>query len=77
MTTIREISPEQIILHVVTNDLKSDKTASQTASSIIELQNSLKNETNSIYFSLIVPRNDSLNNKMNEVDSRLRNMCQQ
>lgn len=77
MTTIREISPEQIIFHVVTNDLKSDKTASQTASSIIELQNSLKNETNSIYFSLTVPRNDSLNNEMNEVDSRLRNMCQQ
>ena len=77
MTTIREISPEQIILHVVTNDLKSGKTASQTASSIIELQNFLKNETNSIYFSLIAPRNYSLNNKMNEADSRLRNMCQQ
>ena len=33
--TIREINPEHIILHVGTNDLKSEKTASQIANSLI------------------------------------------
>ena len=66
--TIRDINPEHTIFHVGTNDLKSEKTASQIANSIIELANSLRNETNSIHVSLIVPRNDNLNNKVNEVD---------
>ena len=75
--TITEINPKHITLHDGTNDLKSEKIANQKASSIIELANSLKNETNSIYVSLIVPRNDNLNNKVSEVNSRLINMCQQ
>ena len=44
---------------------------------MIELANSLKSETKSICVSLIVPRNDKLNNKVNEVNSCLTNMCQQ
>ena len=63
--TIREVNPEHIILHVGTNDLNSEKTASQISNSIIDLANSLKNETNNIHVSLIVPRNDNLNNKVN------------
>ena len=54
--------------------MNSDKTASQIANSIVELALSLKNENNNIYVSLIVPRNDNLNNKVNEVNSRLTNM---
>ena len=73
--TIRDFNPEHIIIHVGTNDLNSEKTASQIASSIIELAASLKNETNKIYISLIVPRYDELNNKVNEVNIRLMNMC--
>ena len=75
--TIRELNPEHIILHVGTNDLNTEKTASQVSKSILDLVNSLKNETNTIHASLIVPRNDHLNNKVNEVNSRLINMCQQ
>ena len=73
--TIRGINPEHIILHFGTNDLKSEKTAIQIPNSIVELANSLKNETNSIHVSLIVLRNDNLNNKLNEVNSRLTNVC--
>ena len=73
--TIRDFNPEHIIIHVGTNDLNSEKTASQIASSIIELATSLKNKTNKIYTSLIVPRYDELNNKVNEVNIRLMNMC--
>ena len=75
--TIREVSPEHIILHVGTNDLNSEKTVSKISNSIIDLANSLKNETNNIHVSLIVPRNDNLNNKVNEVNNRLINMCEQ
>ena len=73
--TIRDFNPEHIILHVGTNDLNSEKTASQIANSIIELALSLKNETNNIHVSLIVPRQDEFNNKANEVNLRLINMC--
>ena len=72
--TICDFNPEHIIIHVGTNDLNSEKTTSQIASSIIELATSLKNETNKIYISLIVPRYDELN-KVNEVSIRLINMC--
>ena len=75
--TIREVNPEHIILHVGTNDLNSEKTSSQISNSMIDLANSLKNETNNIHVSLIVPRNDNLNNKVKEVNNRLINMCEQ
>ena len=53
--TIRELNPEHIILHVGTNDLNSERTASQISKSILDLVNSLRNETNTIHVSLIVP----------------------
>ena len=73
--TIREFNPNYIILHVGTNELKSSKTASQISRSIIDLALSLQSETNAVTISLIVPRKDSLNNKAQEVNSRLINMC--
>ena len=41
--TIRELNPQHIILHVGTNNLNSEKTASQISNSILDLANSLKN----------------------------------
>ena len=55
------------ILNCKTNDLSSERTASQIARSIIELALTLK--------SLFVPRNDNLNNKANGVNSCLIYMC--
>ena len=75
--TIRELNPDHIILHVGINDLNTEKTACQISNSILDLANSVKNETNTIHVSLTVPRNDHLNNKVNEVNSRLINVCQQ
>ena len=43
--------------------------------SVIDLALSLKSETNAVKISLIVTRKDSLNNKAQEVNSRLTNMC--
>ena len=62
-------------MNVGTNELKSSKTTSQISRSVIDLALSLKSETNTLTISLIVPRKDSLNNKAQEVNSRLINMC--
>ena len=58
--TVRDFNPDHIILHCGTNDLSSERTASQIAKSIIELALSLKSKDNKISISLIVPRNDNL-----------------
>ena len=73
--SVRDFNPDHIILHCGTNDLSSERTASQIARSIIELALTLKSEDNKILISLIVPRNDNLDNKANEVKSRLIYMC--
>ena len=65
--TVRDFNPEHI-LHCGTNNLSSERTASQIAKSIIELALSLKNK---IPIFLIVPQNDNLNNKASEVNSYL------
>ena len=75
--TIKDFDPEHIIIHVGTNDLNSERTASQIANSIINLQQSLKSNNNTVTISLIVPRNDVLNNKAHEVNNRLVNMCKE
>ena len=75
--TIREDTPDNIILHDGTNDLRSEKTSSQIAKAIIELAMSLKTDENSVIVSSIVPRFDNLNNKANEVNNRLVHMCRE
>ena len=75
--TIRDINPQQIILHVGTNDLKRERTTSQIAKSIIDLSISLKKHGNIIVVLGIVPRLDELNNKAVELNNRLELMCMQ
>ena len=73
--TVQDFNPEHIILHCGTNDLNSEQTASQIARFNIELALSLKSKDNKISISLIVPRNDNLNNKASEVNCCLVHMC--
>ena len=63
--SVQDFNPDHIILYCGTNDLSSERTASQIARSIIELALTLKSQDNKILVSLIVPRNDNLNNKAN------------
>ena len=72
--TIRDINPQQVILHVGTNNLKTERTASQIAKSIIDLSISLMKNENMIAVSDIVPRLDELNNKAMEVNNHLKLM---
>ena len=57
------------------NNLNSEQTATQIARSIIELALSLKSKDNKISVYLIVPKNDNINNKANEVNCPLIHMC--
>ena len=75
--TIRDDKPDHVILYTGTNDLRSDKIASLIARSIAELTMSLKDNDNSVIVSGIVPRNDNLNNKANEVNNRSLLMCKE
>ena len=40
--TLRDDKPDNVILHAGTNDIRTEKTASQTAKSIMDLTTSLK-----------------------------------
>ena len=72
--TLRDFNLEHIILHVGTNDLNTERTASQIAKSIVDLCQSLKTDTNTIRVSLIIPRYDNLHSKANELNCRLMDM---
>ena len=72
-----ETNQQQIILHVGTNDLKTELTTSQIAESIIDLTISLKNNGNMIAVSGIVTSLDELNNKAAEVNNCLELMSKQ
>ena len=74
-STVRDFTQDYIIRHCETNELNSEKTASQIAGSIIELALSSKSKDNKISISLIVPRNNNLDNKASEVNCRLVHMC--
>ena len=73
--TVRDFNLDHIVLHCRTNDLSSERTASQTARSIIELALSLISQDNKISISLIVPRNGNLTNKASNVNNHLIHMC--
>ena len=73
--TLRDHKPNHIILHAGTNDLRTEKTTSQIAKSIMDLTTSLKNNDNLVIDSGIVPRFNNLNNKGTEVNNRLVLMC--
>ena len=75
--TLREHSPDHIILHVGTNDLNSKSTPDEIARSIIDLAVSIKTDDTKVSISTIIPRNDKLNNKPNQVNKHLKNMCKE
>ena len=75
--TLYDKSPDHIILHAGTNDLRTENTASQIAKATIDLATSLINDDNTVTVSGIVPRLDDLNNKANEMNRRLVLMCKE
>ena len=64
-------NPNLVIIHAGTNSLRGNSTPDEVATEILELATSLKNETNEIVVSSIVPRRDHLNEKVGKVNDAL------
>ena len=72
---IRENEPDHIILHVGTNNLSSEQSPERIAKSIVDLAKLSVKDHCSVSISSIIPRNDEWNNKAQEVNSFLKDMC--
>ena len=73
--TLRELDSEHIILHVGTNNINSPLRSKEIADGIIDLGKSMKTDNGNITISNIIPRGDRLNNKANEVNNFLIQLC--
>ena len=62
-----KFNPDAIILHVGTNDLRSEKSAEEIGNEVISLVNTIKTSDNEVIVSTIIARDDSLNQKGNDV----------
>ena len=74
--TLRE-NPDQIIVHVGTNDLASNKRPEQIAESIIGEATSLKSDTCDVLVSSITVRNDQHCKKVAQVHIFLKELCKE
>ena len=70
-------NPDQIIVHVGTNDLASNKRPEQIAESIIGLATSLKSDTCDVLVSSITVRKDQYHKKVAEVNIVLKELCKE
>ena len=69
--------PDHIIFHIGTNDVPSSKDAQEISNSIIELALSAKSESCDVSISNIVVRKDRHQNKCQEVNDHLKEMCRE
>ena len=67
--------PDAIIIHVGTNDLRTEKEPTQIADEIINLALAVKTDENEVSVSAILPRNDELNTKGKTVNDCLKIKC--
>ena len=72
-----ELSPDQVILHVGTNDLKQ-KEPQQVADSIVDLARQVENSSEaSITMSELVPRRDKFNEAVTTTNVHFKSYCRQ
>ena len=72
----QEKQPAQIIVHIGTNDLSSNKNSGEIADEIVNFAKSIKADENNIVISSIAPRKDRLNKKAKEVNLHLKEKCE-
>ena len=72
----QEKQPAQIIVHIGTNDLSTNKNSEEIADEIVNFAKSIKTDENNIVISSIVPKKDRLNNKAKEVNLHLKEKCE-
>ena len=73
---IRENNPYHLIFHVGTNDVSSNKKAKSIAESVVSLVKEVKASKRDVSISSIILRNDNWNNKVMEVNSYLKDLCE-
>ena len=72
---LRELDPEDVILHVGTNNLNSPLPPKEIADGIIDLAKSMKTDNRNITMSTMILRGNKLNNKVNKVDNFSMQLC--
>ena len=76
MRPTKETSLAQIIFHIGTNDLVTNKDSTEIANKIVQLAKSAKTYKNKVAISSLVPRKDKLNAKVKEVNTFLKEKCE-
>ena len=72
-----ELSPDQVVLHVGTNDLKQ-KEPRQVADSIVDLARQIENSSEAtVTLSELISRRDELNEAVKTTNKHLKNYCRQ
>ena len=72
-----ELSPDQVILHVGTNDLKSNE-PQQVAGSVVDLARQIENSSDAtVIISELVSRRDRFNEAVKTVNKQLKFYCRQ
>ena len=73
---IRENNPDHLIFHVGINDVSSNKKAKSIAESIVSFVKEVKASKLDVSISSIIPRNGNWNNKVIEINSYLKDLCE-
>ena len=68
---LEDISPNTVILHHGTNDLKSGNTSEKIATDIVNLALTIQSEKTKVFISGLTIRNDNLNKRRKEVNQLL------
>ena len=72
---LEDNSPDSIILHVRTNNLKNKESVEDIANDITDVAISIRNEKTNVFVSGLTVRNDRLNGKRKNMNSLLKHKC--
>ena len=72
---LEDNSPDSIMLHVGTNNLKNKESAESIANDIMDVAIFIRNEQTSVFVSCLSVRNDRLNDRGKNMNSLLKRRC--
>ena len=70
-------NPDRFIIHVGTNNLRSDQDRETIVRNVVDVANNSKTDMKKILISSIVPRRDNLNGNVHQVNIFLKKFCMQ